>query len=287
MRIKLYQINHKRDVYGIHSKGLQEIQNIQRSLGFSGLLSPAIYDEVFSGEVNCKDLAEVSHLFNTNPPPFHRGDYLSVSDIVQVLDAPELVGRIRLHNVAGKSVEMDYTDSEKYNNAIAEAHEDGLEITAVRLAGHHIPSVDNGFYFCEAYGFEKINFDPSKTHQPDNLLRVVAVESGGLIFETKIEDTTEAMRNAIGGRIKISAPFEDESIALISKDVAITDLKGNLYTGNDLFAEPLIVVGDDGNGNFCSLTDEQIQQYLDMFRQSEQSASEDMDENTDSGIHMT
>ena len=286
MRIKIYQINTKRDTCQVRHKNLQATQYLLQMQGQSAILDPAIYDEVFNGEVSCKDLEEIRHLFNTNPPAFHRGRYLSVSDIVQVSDAPELAGRIRFHNIDGKPVEVEYADSEKYNNAIAEAHEDGLEITAVRLAGHHIPSVNPGFYFCDTDHFEHINFDPALTHKPDGLLRVV-VESGGMVYETGMADSVESMLKAIGGKFKVSMPFEDDSVALISKDSVITDLKGKLYTGDDLFVEPLIIVGNDGNGGFCSITDDQVQQYLEMFRQPEHTESEDMDETADSGINMT
>ena len=133
--------------------------------------------------------------------------------------------------------------------------------------------------------FSKPEFvDENPTPPKDEPLRVIKTQ-GGMFYELEMADTKKAIRNAIGGDFKVSTPFKDESIAIISKDVAIVDFKGNLYEGNDLYAEPMIFVGDDGNGNFCSLTDVQMEKALAMIRQPEQTETTEPDEN--SGMTMS
>ena len=46
-------------------------------------VDPAIYDLVYSGEVNCKDLEEVFHMFNFDHPADFTGRSMSVSDVVE------------------------------------------------------------------------------------------------------------------------------------------------------------------------------------------------------------
>lgn len=41
-----------------------------------------IYDEVFSGNIKCRNLEEVFARFHTEDHPLHRGHSLSVSDVV-------------------------------------------------------------------------------------------------------------------------------------------------------------------------------------------------------------
>lgn len=78
MNIKIYQINRERDknfvkfLHYDHLDSFQETKDINAS----------IYDEVFSGNVNCTDLEDVFRKFNTEGHPLHRGHSLSVSDIV-------------------------------------------------------------------------------------------------------------------------------------------------------------------------------------------------------------
>ena len=78
MKLKIYQINQERDAQGTKFMNLDWIA---RHTG-SPAIDPDIYDEVFSGEVDCKDLEDVYNRFNTEGHPLHRGHSLSVSDVV-------------------------------------------------------------------------------------------------------------------------------------------------------------------------------------------------------------
>lgn len=59
MKIRIFQINTDRDTLGVKFSGLQETQNIQRSNERSTRIDPTLYDEVYSGEVDCKSLEDV------------------------------------------------------------------------------------------------------------------------------------------------------------------------------------------------------------------------------------
>lgn len=64
MNIKLYQVNMDRDE---DSAAFLSLDNLRHTHP-NAAVDPAIYDLVYSGEVNCKDLEEVFHLFNFDHP---------------------------------------------------------------------------------------------------------------------------------------------------------------------------------------------------------------------------
>ncbi len=78
MKIKIYQIDIDRDIgnrkfFPLDTEsGAEEVLNVDAS----------IYDEVFSGEVDCSNLEAVYSLFNNGGHPLHRGHSLSISDVV-------------------------------------------------------------------------------------------------------------------------------------------------------------------------------------------------------------
>lgn len=78
MKLKIYQINQERDENGIKFMGAGGPAWHGGSFG----VDSSIYDEVFSGEVDCKDLEEVFTKFNAEGHPLHRGHSLSVSDVL-------------------------------------------------------------------------------------------------------------------------------------------------------------------------------------------------------------
>jgi hypothetical protein len=227
MKIKIFQISQDRDKDRVKFLSLQEMQNFQRSQGESALINPRIYDEVFSGEVDCRDLESVYTLFNTNHPPFFRGTSLSMSDIVQTED---------------------------------------------------------GFHYCDRFGFENIRFDPSQTHKPDNLLRVVGIEPGKPACEAEIADSLRAFQQAVGGNMEVFCPFEDNAVIVCNEEGKIDGLPPNRTVHGEPMVGNLVIVGDNGEGEFCSLTDEQTQKYLAAFQLPELSGDES--EDMDSGMKM-
>lgn len=71
MNIKLYQVNMDRDE---DSAAFLSLDNLRHTHP-NAEVEPAIYDLVYSGEVNCKDLEEVFHLFNFDHSQLCRGGF--------------------------------------------------------------------------------------------------------------------------------------------------------------------------------------------------------------------
>lgn len=82
MDITIYQINMGRDHNRIAFEGLDLLKMYQGS----DKIDSRIYDRVFEGEVDCKDLEDVYRKFNLEHPEGYKGRSLSVSDVVEIVD---------------------------------------------------------------------------------------------------------------------------------------------------------------------------------------------------------
>lgn len=81
MKIKLYQINADRDTESMMYESLERITRVHQTV------RPEIYDKVFEGEVDCRDLESLYREFNSDDRPgADRFRSISVSDVVSVKD---------------------------------------------------------------------------------------------------------------------------------------------------------------------------------------------------------
>ena len=83
MNIRIYQVNHERDVNNTAFFGYEMLEKLQGKAE----INSDIYDCVFAGEVDCNNLEDVYQMFNLNHPQGYKGRSLSVSDIVEVRDS--------------------------------------------------------------------------------------------------------------------------------------------------------------------------------------------------------
>ncbi len=106
MRIRVFQIDSDKDVKGAKFFGLTE-----------GGVNPAIYKNVFYGDVEAENLEDVYRLFNDNRPMTHQGHSLAVSDVVEVCnDNEDLVtanGFYFVKNIGFKKIDFDSSQAEE------------------------------------------------------------------------------------------------------------------------------------------------------------------------------
>lgn len=82
MKIKLYQIDIERD------SNIVCYMCYESTLKRAGKVDPEIYNKVFEGEVACRDLEDVYHLFNVGQKPENYfGRSMSVSDVLCVVSS--------------------------------------------------------------------------------------------------------------------------------------------------------------------------------------------------------
>jgi hypothetical protein len=138
------------------------------------------------------------------------------------------------------------------------------------------------FYFVDSIGFESVTFDPSLTHKPDDLIRIVMIEPGRAAYASDIKDSLEAMQRAVGGYIEYTYPFGDNAVVVGNDEAKLIGMEGNRKIGGDIYAGPIFIVGMAVTGEGAvniSLTDNQISHYTDMYQMPEQYTTEEVQDN--------
>ncbi len=127
---------------------------------------------------------------------------------------------------------------------------------------------DNGAYFCDRVGFQKVDFDESTAHVPDNLIRVLILEPHRTPYESEISNTLEGQQRAVEGLIQYIAN-EDNTVIVINEECKINGMEGNRRIDGDVLVGPVFIAGDTGE-SICSLTDEQMQKFAERFSEPEE-----------------
>lgn len=138
------------------------------------------------------------------------------------------------------------------------------------LSVSDIVQTDEGAFFCDSVGFQKVDFDATLTQKPDNLMTIVYVEPNRPPFVSEVAHTLEAEQRAVGGYIE-PIYMEDDNVCLIGNEESkLMGMAGNRRLGEStIIAGPFFVVGlteDD----FRSLTDEEVMTYMERFKEPEQ-----------------
>ena len=272
MRVKIYQIDHRMDKNRVMFANLESMKKYTGS----EKVDPSIYQEVFNGELEPKGLEELYVQFNREGHPLHRGHSMSVSDVV-VIDpdsVPLLVGEIDGRLPGGARFSTKYTDLIEYNLAIESLRAEGAEFEAHDMVGLKVPATEVGAFFCDSFGFKKIDFDESLTHKPENLLRIVYVEPHKEPFVAEVQDELRMLQKAVGGLIEPIYP--EEGIAIVGNEEAkLIGLDGNRHFEDDILTGPFFVCGDAGE-TFRSLTDEEVTTYMARFAEPEEISDEEV-----------
>lgn len=108
-------------------------------------------------------------------------------------------------------------------------------------------------------------------------MRVLFVKPNEKAYVTEIEDSLEAMQSAVGGLIEELIPYDDDVAIICNEEGKMMGLPLNraLYTESGELYD--IIAGDFflayapmDSESFLSLTDEQIECYMDKFGMPEQ-----------------
>ncbi len=137
------------------------------------------------------------------------------------------------------------------------------------MRGHSLSVSDvvvkeEGAYFCDRVGFEKVDFDESKTQKPNNLITVIFVEPNRLPYVAEIENTLEGMQRAVGGNIQC-VPNDDKTLVVCNEEGKLERLAPNRMFGeHDILVGDFFVAGSAGE-DMRSLTEEEQNKYLQKY----------------------
>ncbi len=232
MEVKLYQINMDRDTEG---RAFMSQEALARMGADPKVIDSSIYDCVYDGEIDGDTLGDIFATFNFNYPENFHGRSMSVSDVV----VTELV--------KGKQAA----------------------------------------YFCDSIGFTNVEFDMDAAKELRKEITVVMLEPGKMARTATIDVSLESMQKAVGGLIEAYCPFEEEICFICNEEGKINGMPLNraIYAEPEDGAAPGTQLSEDrqmieiiagpcficdcSGEDFGSLTDEQIQRYMEQFKYPE------------------
>ena len=119
----------------------------------------------------------------------------------------------------------------------------------------------------------------SKKEQEENCIeskiKALIIKPNEYPIVQKIENTLKSLQSIVGGFIE---PFGmEDAIAIVNEEGKILGLEPNRRYGNDILVGNTIIVGD-GEEDFISLTEEQIEKYSEMFHEPVQISYEEIEQ---------
>ena len=106
-------------------------------------------------------------------------------------------------------------------------------------------------------------------------ITVLKVEPGKAPEEVTIPNTLEAMQEMVGGFIEIV--YLDDVCLVCNEEGKLMGLEGNRRVGRDIISGTFFLAGDTDCGEFCSLTQEQLDQFSQRFTQPETFRTEELE----------
>ena len=265
MRINIYQIDSDKDTNRVKFEGYEE------TLKYGGI-NPAIYKCVFHGDVD-GDLEAVYCTFNhPDHPGTFQGHSLSLSDIIEVVDTETTPYGI-VEYLSKDSDGNPYVDSrmfcdtqEEFDDEVWRCELNNEDISSVVLCN----DIEVGSYFVDHVGFKKLDeFDTTKCAEMDGL-RMLMIQPHRTPIVTFVREDIDDLQRAVSdhgedSRIQYTYPFDDDRMVLGNDDAKCIGMEGNRRFGESIYAGPIFITRDNHNSGLCSLTDEQVQKYSEMF----------------------
>ena len=98
-------------------------------------------------------------------------------------------------------------------------------------------------------------------------ITILKVEPGKIPETVAIPNTLDAMQEVVGGYIEV-IPLN--AVCMVcNAEGKLIGLEGNRRVGNDIIAGTFFLAGDTSTGDFCSLTEEQLDRFQKLFAQPE------------------
>lgn len=186
---------------------------------------------------------------------------------------PSIYDRVFTGDVDCEDLEEVYklfnTDGHRLNRGHSLSVSDIIEVESEK---------GSKFYFCDSIGFKLVSFEPEKAQASDDLIRVLVVEPNRVPYESEIVNTLEGQQKAVEGLIEYLYN-DDDTIIVLNEEGKLNGMEGNRRIEGDVLAGPFFIAGDDGE-KLCSLTDEQLEKYADVFAEPEDISPDEIESNT-------
>lgn len=100
-------------------------------------------------------------------------------------------------------------------------------------------------------------------------MRILKIEPGKAPYVKEMADGLEAIQQEVQGLFQ-PVYMEDGVLLCCNDEGKLNGMAPNRRLEDDIICGPFFLVGDDLAGGLCSLTDEQVARYTELFREPEQ-----------------
>lgn len=107
-------------------------------------------------------------------------------------------------------------------------------------------------------------------------MRILKVEPGKAPYEKEMANSLDAIQAEVEGLFE-PIYMGDGTILCCNDEGKINGMEMNRRLEDDIICGPFFIVGDGVDGEFRSLTDEEVQRYSEQFAQIEQFADYEPD----------
>ena len=98
----------------------------------------------------------------------------------------------------------------------------------------------------------------------ENMITVLKIEVGEPPEIKEIPNELSCLQHEVGGLIEC-VYLDDGSIAVVNEEGKLNGMEPNRRLGADIICGPFFICGDSLDGDFASLSEEQIQKYSEKF----------------------
>ena len=101
-------------------------------------------------------------------------------------------------------------------------------------------------------------------------MRILKVEPEKRPYEKEIENTLKDVQREVGGDFFQPVYIGNRIVLCCNEQGKLNGMEPNRWLGDeDIICGPFFLVGDDGRGDFVSLTDEQVKLCMEEFGEPE------------------
>ena len=108
----------------------------------------------------------------------------------------------------------------------------------------------------------------------EETIRILKIEPQKLPYEKEIKNDLQGIQGEVEGLFECIY-LDDNCILVCNEEGKLNGMELNRRVGNDIIAGPFFIAGDSCDGEFISLTDEQIEQYTNEFSKIQEFTGEE------------
>ncbi len=96
-------------------------------------------------------------------------------------------------------------------------------------------------------------------------MRILKVEPGAAPYEKELQNDLHSVQAEVGGGLFQLVYLGNGVMLCYNEEGKLNGMRPNRWLEDDIICGPFFLVGDDGKGEFISLTDEQVAEYQERF----------------------